>query len=149
MKNRFVEALKEFHTKFGHPTSTDLKDKEEFLKRLELRVNLIEEELQEFYNAALGCAMSVKANDAKGQRMFMTEMIDGITDLLVVVVGTAVTFGIPLVTAFERVHSSNLSKLGPDGKPLYREDGKILKGPNFYTPVLAGLITDSLEFVTE
>lgn len=149
MKNRFIEALKEFHIKFGHPTETEPTDVNEFLQRLELRMKLIEEEAQEFYNAAIGCAMSVKADDAKGQRLFMQEMIDGITDLLYVVVGTAVTFGIPLATAFERVHMSNLSKLGADGKPLYREDGKVMKGPNFCPPALGGLITDNLEFVTE
>ena len=149
MKNRFVEALKEFHIKFGHPTGTDTKDTNEFLQRLELRMKLIEEEAQEFYSAAVGCAVSVRADDAKGQRMFMQEMIDGITDLLYVVVGTAVTFGIPMTAAFERVHMSNLSKLGADGKPVYREDGKVMKGPNFMPPALAGLITENLEFVAE
>ena len=81
----------------------------------------------------------------------MVEMIDGITDLLYVVVGTAVAFGIPIDTAFERVHASNLSKLGEDGKPIYRIDGKILKGPNFFQPELTDLVTKKggrLQYVT-
>lgn len=149
MKNRFIEALKEFHEKFGHPTDTDPKGLEEFLKRLELRMKLIEEEAAEFYGASVGCVLAARSGDAEAQRRFMTEMIDGIADLLIVVVGTAVTFGIPLATAFERVHLSNLSKLGEDGKPIYRDDGKILKGPNFFPPALAGLVSDNLEFVKE
>ena len=149
MKNRFVEALKEFHTKFGHPTETGPKNVEEFLKQLELRMRLMEEELREFYNAGIGVAISVREYDADGQRMFMEEMIDGIADLLYVVVGTAVAFGIPLATAFERVHLSNLSKLGADGKPIYREDGKVMKGPNFFPPALKGLVTEELEFMQE
>lgn len=144
-----MEALTEFHTKFGHPTGTNVRNTEEFLKRLELRMRLMEEELREFYNAGVGVAVSVREYDADGQRLFMEEMIDGITDLLYVVVGTAVTFGIPLTTAFERVHTSNLSKLGEDGKPIYREDGKIMKGSNFFPPVLHGLVTPELEFAKE
>ena len=89
-------------------------------------------------------------NDA-AKKKAMVEMIDGITDLLYVVVGTAVAFGIPIDTAFERVHASNLSKLGEDGKPIYRKDGKILKGPNFFPPQLTDLVTKKggrLQFVT-
>ena len=149
MKNRFIEALKEFHEKFGHPTGTGTNDPTEFLKRLELRMKLIEEEANEFYTAAAACAVSAQYGLKENQRVSMVEMIDGIADLLVVVVGTAVTFGIPLATAFERVHLSNMSKLGADGQPIYREDGKILKGPGFFPPALAGLVTDDLEFVQE
>ena len=149
MKNKFIEALKEFHGHFGHPTSTDPKDTPEFLKRLELRMKLIEEEAQEFYSAGVGCAMSVSGGDEEGQRMFMEEMIDGVTDLLYVVLGTAVAFGIPLATAFGRVHASNMSKLDGNGKPICREDGKILKGPNYFPPELSDLVTAGLEFVKE
>ena len=149
MKNKFIEALKEFHEKFGHPTGTDARDTAEFLKRLELRMKLIEEEASEFYNAAVGCVSMAKTDRPEAQRRFMVEMIDGITDLLVVVVGTAVTFGIPLATAFERVHLSNMSKLGEDGRPIYRDDGKILKGPGFFPPRLGDLVTEGLEFVRE
>lgn len=62
-----------------------------------------------------------------------------LADLLYVVHGTAVAFGLPLEPAFVRVHQSNVSKLGPDGKPIYREDGKVLKGPNYEPPKLDDL----------
>jgi len=61
-----------------------------------------------------------------------------LADLLYVVYGTALAFGLPLDPAFNRVHESNMSKL-VDGKPLYREDGKVLKGPNYQPPVLDDL----------
>lgn len=61
-----------------------------------------------------------------------------LSDLLYVVYGTAITFGLPLDIVFSRVHQSNMSKL-VDGKPLYREDGKVLKGPNYKPPMLDDL----------
>ena len=62
-----------------------------------------------------------------------------LADLLYVVHGTAVAFGLPLEPAFVRVHESNMSKFGDDGKPIYREDGKVLKGPNYHKPDLTDL----------
>lgn len=62
-----------------------------------------------------------------------------LADLLYVVHGTAVAFGLPLEPAFVRVHQSNMSKLGDDGKPIYREDGKVKKGPNYQPPDLTDL----------
>jgi predicted HAD superfamily Cof-like phosphohydrolase len=59
-----------------------------------------------------------------------------LADLLYIVYGTAVTFGLPLEEVFTEVHRSNMSKLGADGKPLYRADGKVLKGPNYQEPDL-------------
>jgi predicted HAD superfamily Cof-like phosphohydrolase len=66
-----------------------------------------------------------------------------LADLLYVVYGTAITFGLPLDTVFNRVHASNMSKL-VDGKPLYREDGKVLKGPNYQPPKLDDLFDVSV-----
>ena len=65
-----------------------------------------------------------------------------LADLLYVVHGTAVAFGLPLDVVFNRVHESNMSKLGPDGKPLYRDDGKVLKGPNYQPPKLDDLFDE-------
>lgn len=62
-----------------------------------------------------------------------------LADLLYVVYGCAVTFGLPIDEVFERVHRSNMSKLDDDGKPIYREDGKVLKGPNYEKPNLDDL----------
>lgn len=62
-----------------------------------------------------------------------------LADLLYVVYGTAEQLNLPLEPAFNRVHASNMSKLGDDGKPIYREDGKVLKGPNYEKPNLDDL----------
>lgn len=67
------------------------------------------------------------------------ELTKELADLLYVVYGFAVTFGLPIDEVFERVHRSNMSKLGDDGKPIYREDGKVLKGPNYQPPDLTDL----------
>jgi len=66
-----------------------------------------------------------------------------LADILYVVYGTAITFGLPLDTVFNRVHASNMSKL-VDGKPLYRDDGKVLKGPNYQPPKLDDLFDVSV-----
>lgn len=60
-------------------------------------------------------------------------------DLLYVTIGCAVAFGLPLDDAFERVHESNMSKLGPDGRPTFRDDGKVLKPPTYKKPDLSDL----------
>lgn len=70
----------------------------------------------------------------------IVEVADALTDLLYVVYGAGHSFGINLDKCFEEVHNSNMSKLGEDGKPIYREDGKVLKGPNFREPNLKDLL---------
>jgi len=66
----------------------------------------------------------------------LVEIADGVIDSIYIAIGTAVTYGFQdkLPELFDAVHRSNMSKLGPDGKPLYREDGKVIKGPNFKPP---------------
>jgi len=88
----------------------------------ELRCALIEEEAAEFRAA-------VENGNIVG-------VADAIADLLYVVYGAALTFGIPVREVFAEVHRSNMTKLGDDGLPLYREDGKVLKGSNFSPPKL-------------
>ena len=87
-----------------------------------LRVNLIEEELSELKEA-------VAKNDLK-------ETADALTDILYVTYGAGHAFGINLDKCFEEVQKSNMSKLGKDGKPIYNEHGKVMKGPNYFTPDL-------------
>ena len=87
-----------------------------------LRYSLIAEELDEFGEA-------VEKDDLVG-------IADALTDLLYVVYGAGHAYGIDLDKCFKEVHSSNMSKLGPDGKPIYREDGKVLKGPDYREPNL-------------
>jgi len=66
----------------------------------------------------------------------IVEIADALTDILYVTYGAGHAFGIDLDKCFEEVQRSNMSKLGVDGKPIYREDGKVLKGPNFFEPDL-------------
>ena len=88
-----------------------------------LRLELIREEFEE---------LTVATN-----AMDMIEIADALTDILYVVYGAGHAFGIDLDACYREVHSSNMSKLGEDGNPIYREDGKVLKGPNFRSPDLA------------
>jgi predicted HAD superfamily Cof-like phosphohydrolase len=92
----------------------------------ELRCALIEEEAAEF-RAAL------EADD-------LIETADAIADLLYVIYGAALTFGIPVREVFSEVHRSNMTKLGNDGLPVYRADGKVMKGPNFSPPNLRPIL---------
>jgi len=103
----------------------EIKEKPEFpeQKVIELRDKLIAEEFEEYREA-------IKNRD-------MVAVADALTDLLYVIYGAGLAYGIDLDTAFNIVHASNMSKLGPDGKPIYREDGKVQKGPGFFEPDLS------------
>lgn len=87
-----------------------------------LRLELIREEVAELQAAVDG--------------MDMLAIADGLTDILYVVYGAGHAFGIDLDECFHEVHSSNMTKLGPEGRPLYREDGKVMKGPHYREPNL-------------
>ena len=91
-----------------------------------LRINLISEELEELKDA-------IKKNDLK-------ETIDALTDILYVTYGAGHAFGIDLDKCFEEVQNSNMSKLGDDGKPIYNESGKVMKGPNYFKPDLSKFV---------
>lgn len=87
-----------------------------------LRLDLIEEEFDELKDAI--------------EERNVVEVADALTDLLYVIYGAGAAFGIDLDACFKEVHSSNMSKLMPDGTVLRREDGKVLKGPNYFVPDL-------------
>ena len=87
-----------------------------------LRISLIEEELEEL-------KLAIKENDIK-------EVADALTDILYVTYGAGHAFGINLDKCFEEVQNSNMSKLGDDGKPIYNEQGKVMKGPSYFKPDL-------------
>ena len=91
-----------------------------------LRVSLINEELEEFKEA-------IKNNDLK-------EVADALTDILYVTYGAGHAFGIDLDKCFDEVQNSNMSKLGQDGKPIYNNDGKVMKGPNYFKPDLSKVL---------
>ena len=95
----------------------------------ELRVELIQEEVQEL----------IEAIDNKD----MVEIADALTDILYVVYGAGHAFGIDLDACFDEVHASNMSKLGEDGRVVKREDGKVMKGPGFFAPDLESILNNS------
>jgi predicted HAD superfamily Cof-like phosphohydrolase len=101
---------------------------------LNLQQNLIDEEHLEVAHAYLDLKEDITNKRAR------EHLLKEDADLLYVLWQRAVTFGWDLQTAFNRVHASNMSKLGEDGKPIRREDGKILKGPNYFVPSLIDLV---------
>ena len=115
------EKVKQFMLTYGQ----EVKIKSEFSddKTNKLRIDLIKEELEELTN-------DVKEKD-------LTEVADALTDILYVTYGAGHAFGIDLDKCFDEVQSSNMSKLGEDGKPIYNEAGKVMKGPNYFKPDLS------------
>lgn len=118
------EKVAQFMTTFGQEvkTSPSFPDQD----TIKLRRELIDEELKEL-DVAIG------DNDP-------VEVADALTDLLYVIYGMGHSFGLDLQKCFDEVHRSNMSKLDEDGKPIYREDGKILKGPSYTPPNLKDII---------
>jgi predicted HAD superfamily Cof-like phosphohydrolase len=124
MNGTNFELVGDFMEVFGQ----EVKDEPEFpdWNTCALRLDLITEEVKELEVAL--------ANEN------IVEVADALTDLLYVVYGAGHAFGIDLDVCFEEVHRSNMSKLGSNGKPIYREDGKVLKGPEFFKPNLKELL---------
>ena len=114
------ERVRKFMETFGQ----EIKGKAQFPneKITSLRYDLINEELDELKEA-------IDNNDIK-------EVADALTDILYVTYGAGHAFGINLDKCFEEVQNSNMSKLGLDGKPIYNEKGKVMKGPNYFKPNL-------------
>ena len=106
----------------------DVKTKPSFStdKINKLRINLIKEELDELTEA-----MNNKD---------LLEVADALTDILYVTYGAGHAFGVNLDKCFEEVQNSNMSKLGEDGKPIYNEAGKVMKGPNYFKPDLSKFV---------
>jgi predicted HAD superfamily Cof-like phosphohydrolase len=114
------ERVRKFMKTFGQ----EIKEKAQFPneKVTSLRHDLIKEELDELKEA-------MDNNDIK-------EVADALTDILYVTYGAGHAFGINLDKCFEEVQNSNMSKLGSDGKPIYNDKGKVMKGPNYFKPDL-------------
>lgn len=126
---RPLKALGQFHRAFG-VKAEDHRNEDALM----LRLRLITEEFQEV-EAELDLMID---DDVFASAENLTKEL---ADLLYVVYGTAEVFGLPLEKAFEEVHRSNMSKLGSDGKPVYRADGKVLKGPNYRPADMRGVLT--------
>lgn len=116
-----ILAVKEFHSAFGLGINTaptgDLGENKNLL-----RFNLMKEENEEYLEA-------VQNND-------IVEIADALGDMLYILCGTIIEHGLQhkIEEVFDEIQRSNMSKLGEDGKPIYREDGKVLKGPNYFKP---------------
>lgn len=118
------QRVREFHLAFGHPVLSEprIPGKD----RVALRIELIEEELKELKDA-------IEDND-------IVEIADALGDLDYVVNGAALEFGINLSEVTSEIHRSNMTKLGRDGRPVYRTDGKVLKGPDYEPPDLVPVL---------
>ncbi|NOR28629.1 MAG: hypothetical protein GQ540_08900 [Lutibacter sp.] len=128
MKNK-LKAVQEFHEAFGlgiqHQPIANLPT-----NKLKLRFDLMAEENEEYLDAA-------KEND-------LIEVADALGDMLYILCGTILEHGMQykIEAIFNEIQRSNMSKLGADGKPIYREDGKVMKGPNYFKPNISEIITD-------
>ena len=114
------EKVKLFMQTFGQEVKTKASFSDE--KTNQLRLDLISEELEELKNA-------MESKD-------LLEVADALTDILYVTYGAGHAFGINLDKCFEEVQNSNMSKLDDNGKPIYNEHGKVMKGPNYFKPNL-------------
>ena len=116
--------VKKFMETFGQEVKSSPSFSSEKINKL--RYNLIKEELDEFKEA-------LDNND-------LLEVADALTDILYVTYGAGHAFGIDLDACFDEVQNSNMSKLGSDGKPIYNDQGKVMKGPNYFRPDLSKYI---------
>ncbi|PHR62985.1 MAG: hypothetical protein COA47_01450 [Robiginitomaculum sp.] len=120
-----LQLVRAWHQKFGVPVVDTPQLPED---RVQLRLDILEEEVRELREA-------VEDND-------LVETLDALCDIQYLLDGAFLEFGLHGLkqAAFEEVHASNLSKMGADGKPVMRADGKVLKGPDFFQPDLAGVL---------
>ena len=122
-----LNAVAKFHDAFGIESadspSVNIQD-----QTILLRYNLMKEENDEYLEAA--------------QKNDLVEVADALGDMLYILCGTILSHGMQhkITEVFKEIQRSNMSKLGPDGKPIYREDGKVLKGPNYFKPDIAAIL---------
>lgn len=126
MKNK-IDAVKAFHTAFKLGHSEVLKA-DLGKEKNTLRFNLMKEENEEYLEAA-------NNND-------LVEVADALGDMLYILCGTIIEHGMQykIEEVFDEIQRSNMSKLGNDGNPIYREDGKVLKGPNYFKPDIQSIL---------
>ncbi|WP_324721827.1 nucleoside triphosphate pyrophosphohydrolase family protein [Salinimicrobium sp. HB62] len=124
-----LAAVQEFHEAFGLGVNMD-PTADLPAEKVQLRYELMKEENEEYLEAA-------KNGD-------LVEVADALDDMLYILCGTIIEHGLQhkIADVFEEIQRSNMSKLGPDGKPIYREDGKVLKGPNYSQPNLEKILSN-------
>ncbi|MDO5496157.1 MAG: bifunctional GNAT family N-acetyltransferase/nucleoside triphosphate pyrophosphohydrolase family protein [bacterium] len=144
--SRDPEALvRQFHATYRLPVLTSPANVD--IERVHMRMGLIAEEFAELVGAVYGEAAEQTVLDAVSQAVAgddhtrdTIETADALADLIYVIYGMALETGIPLDAVLHQVQRSNMSKLGADGQPIYREDGKVLKGPGFFNPDIAAVL---------
>ena len=126
MKDKIL-AVKEFHKAFKLDY-LEIPKANLGVDKNKLRFNLMKEENEEYFEAA-------NNND-------MVEVADALGDMLYILCGTIIEHGMQhkIDEIFSEIQNSNMSKLGADGNPIYREDGKVLKGPNYFKPNIEGIL---------
>ena len=128
--NPIVASLLEFNEAFEIPKLDDpgLGSKE----MIELRIKLLVEEVQEYAEAA--------------RKRNFEEVADALGDMLYILCGTILSHGMQdiIEDIFREIQRSNMSKLGEDGKPIYRDDGKVMKGPEYFRPDITSILNESL-----
>jgi len=122
-----ISAVELFHNSFGLGVSKTMRADLGKEKNL-LRFNLMDEENKEYYEAA--------------NNKDLVEVADALGDMLYILCGTILEHGMQhkIEEVFEEIQRSNMSKLGADGKPIYRDDGKVLKGPNYFKPNIESIL---------
>ncbi|WP_299160913.1 nucleoside triphosphate pyrophosphohydrolase family protein [uncultured Eudoraea sp.] len=122
-----IASVELFHKSFGLGVSHSMKADLGAAKN-KLRFNLMDEENREYFEAA-------QNND-------LAEVADALGDMLYILCGTILEHGMQhkIEEVFEEIQRSNMSKLGKDGKPIYREDGKVLKGPKYFKPNIQAIL---------
>lgn len=137
--NKPLDLVTQFHETYNLPIYEGKATLD--IDRLNMRMGLIAEEFNELVEAVYGEKASeiireanIKVLENDEQKRDVVEAADALADLVYVIYGMALECGIDLPAVLKEVQASNMSKLGADGKPIYREDGKVLKGPNFFQP---------------
>ena len=124
-----LKAVKDFHNAFGLGVN-DTPIANLSTQKLKLRYDLMAEENDEYFEAA-------QNND-------LVEVADALGDMLYILCGTILEHGMQykIEEVFNEIQRSNMSKLGADGRPIYREDGKVMKGPNYFKPDILSILVE-------
>ncbi|MDY5585035.1 MAG: nucleoside triphosphate pyrophosphohydrolase family protein [Arcanobacterium sp.] len=143
--NRPEDLVRQFHETYGLPIMNDTPNVNR--ERVHMRMSLIAEEFAELMGAVYGQkarsiieSATTEAITTDDVTRDTIETADALGDLIYVIYGMALEMGIPLAAVLNEIQASNMSKLGADGKPIYREDGKVLKGPDFFAPDIAKVL---------
>lgn len=136
--NARENQVRRFQKAMEQPIDTELSS-----KQLILRMSFIDEEVKELRDEVLTAVKELEETKAVSHQVHVN-LLKELGDVMYVASGFAVTFGLPISRAFDRIHESNMSKM-VDGKAIKNDEGKVMKGPNYRPPILGDLVSDQLE----